>query len=175
MDFFGDFPEQSYPKGQLLQRAGEKAQFAYRVRSGCLRSYVIDRSGKEHTVQFAPEGWLISDLNSLLNQAPSLVFIEALEKSTVALLPQHSLEDLHHYARPVLERMNRILMNNIVATNRRLIGMLSASAKDRYQEFCDTYPALVQRLPQKLIASYIGITPEYLSELRRKQKQAHQK
>ncbi|MFK8163002.1 MAG: Crp/Fnr family transcriptional regulator [Lewinella sp.] len=155
-------------KGQILLAQGDIATFGYKVESGCLKSYVIDKAGKEHILQFAPEGWVISDLDSASNSKPTVVFIDAIENSEVSLIAFADFGNFHQLEKGLLAEMSTKLRNNLVATNRRVIGLLSATAEERYIEFTQTYPTLVQRIPLKLIASYIGITPEYLSELRRK-------
>ncbi len=155
-------------KGEILLSFGEIASFTYKVESGCLKSYVIDNAGKEHILQFAPEDWLIGDMDSATNRKPSVIFIEAIEDSEVSFIATSDFEDLHDLDKDLLIKMSVKLRNNLIATNKRIIGLLSATAKERYLEFIKTYPTLVQRLPLKLIASYIGITPEYLSDMRRK-------
>jgi len=155
-------------KGEILLRAGDIANYGYKVLSGCLKSYVVDGSGKEHIIQFAPEQWIISDLDSLTNQIPSLIFIEACENSEVLILPKSRYEDDNTLEKSILIDHTIKFRNNLIATNKRIIGLLSATAEKRYKDFSEIYPTLVQRLPQKLIASYIGITPEYLSEIRAK-------
>jgi CRP-like cAMP-binding protein len=156
------------PKGTILLRAGEKSNVLFRVLKGCLKSYVVDKAGKEHIVYFAPEEWLISDMDSILNGGPSRVTIEAIEDSEVGFVHQISFDYIQNVAQPDLVEMNLKLLKHIIAINKRLIGLLSNTAEERYVQFTETYPTLVQRLPLKLIASFIGITPEYLSEIRRK-------
>lgn len=170
MDILQGLTTRHFAKGAHLQLAGEVSQFAFRTTSGCLKGYIVDSSGKEHIVQFAPEEWIISDINSLLNQVPARMFISALENSEVQLIPRAALLDMSQYDPQTLGRLNLVLLNNMAAVNRRLMAMLGSSAEERYQEFISQYPGFSNRIPQKLIASYIGITPEYLSELRRKMK-----
>ncbi|MFK8101856.1 MAG: Crp/Fnr family transcriptional regulator [Saprospiraceae bacterium] len=155
-------------KGEILLSYGDVAQLAYKVESGCLKSYVIDNGGKEHILQFAPEGWLISDMDSFTNEKPSIIFIDAIEDSVVSVISKSQFKDLELLEKDLLIEMSIKYRNNLIATNKRVISLLSATAEERYIEFTETYPTLVQRLPLKLIASYIGITPEYLSDLRRK-------
>lgn len=155
-------------KGEILLSFGDIASSAYKVEKGCLKSYVIDNTGKEHILQFAPEGWLIGNMDSSTNKKPSVFFIDAIENSEVSVILTSDFENPHTLEKEVLAEMNIKFRNNLIATNRRVISLLSATAKERYIEFTEIYPTLVQRLPLKLIASYIGITPEYLSELRRK-------
>lgn len=155
-------------KGTILLKQGEYCKVIYKVTKGCLKSYVIDNSGKEHILQFAPDDWRISDLDSFLNDKPTEIFIMAIEDSEVVVLRIDSLLNYQLLNRPQLEDLCSKLLKNTVANNRRLIALLASTAEERYTEFTKIYPSLVQRLPLKLIASYIGITPEYLSEIRRK-------
>ncbi|MDO1513263.1 Crp/Fnr family transcriptional regulator [Maribacter confluentis] len=155
-------------KGQILLKQGEIAKYGYFVKSGCLKSYAIDSSGKEHIMQFAPEDWLITDLDSFTNQVPSQVGIEAIEESEIFVLSRSEYSDITNFDEEDITEMAIKFRNNLIASNKRIIGLLSATAEQRYIDFTETYPTLVQRLPLKLIASYIGVTPEYLSDIRRK-------
>lgn len=155
-------------KGEILLKQGEIAKTGYFVLSGCLKSYSIDSSGKEHIMQFAPESWMITDLDSFTNQVPSLVFIEAIEDSEVLIVSIDDFKDINSLEKEDLVNMAIKFRNNLIASNKRIIGLLSSTAEKRYIDFTETYPTLVQRLPLKLIASYIGVTPEYLSDVRRK-------
>ena len=155
-------------KGDILLSIGEVASFAYKVETGCLKSYVIDHTGKEHILQFAPEDWLISDMDSFTNKKPSILFIDAIEDSTLSIISRSNYSDLYSLEKETLVETNIKYRNSLIAMNKRIVSLLSATAEERYIEFIETYPTLVQRLPLKLIASYIGITPEYLSDVRRK-------
>ena len=155
-------------KGDILLKQGEVTKYGYLVKNGCLKSYTLDNSGKEHILQFAPEDWMISDLDSFTNQIPSIIYIEAIEDSEVVLISKSDIKDIKQLEKPELIEIATKFRNNLIATNKRVIGLLSATAEQRYTDFTLLYPTLVQRLPLKLIASYIGVTPEYLSEIRRK-------
>jgi CRP-like cAMP-binding protein len=168
MDFEEEVKSIKVKRGEVLHGAGDICKKAFRVESGCLKSYVLDSSGKEHIIQFAPENWLISDMASFFNQEPSKIFIEAIEDSHIQVFSHDAYADLEKLNDRFILEMNHKLRNSLIASNKRLIALLSATAEQRYIEFTQTYPMLVQRLPLKLIASYIGITPEYLSEIRRK-------
>lgn len=156
------------PKGTILLHAGDVCKYTYRVLKGCLKSYVIDGRGKEHIIQFAPEEWIISDMDSFLNENPSQLFIEALEDCELTISSKSDLYAVDEFDKEQLLQIIHKLQKNLISTNNRLIGLLKSSSQERYRDFTQKYPTLVQRLPQKLIASYIGITPEYLSEIRRK-------
>ncbi|MGH1438331.1 MAG: Crp/Fnr family transcriptional regulator [Lewinella sp.] len=155
-------------KGDLLLSVGDTTLYAYKVKSGCLRSYVIDNAGKEHILQFAPEDWIIGDMGSYTNGDPSTIFIDALEESEVSFISAADFRDFDSLEKELLVEIGIKLRNSLIAANKRIMSLLSATAEERYMSFTQTYPTLVQRLPLKLIASYIGITPEYLSDLRRK-------
>lgn len=157
-----------YSRGDLLVRKGDVCKWGFMVVSGCLRSYVVDGNGREHVLQFAPENWLITDVESMLTGRPSSTFIEAVEDTAVRRFPNIYDRKSELLTKSELVEQNVKLMRHIAATNRKLVSMLSSTAEERYAEFNATYPSLIQRLPLKQIASYLGITPEYLSDIRRK-------
>ena len=158
--------EKEIPRKKFLHQAGEVASYAAFVVEGCLRSYTVDRDGFEHILQFAPENWWISDMYSMVKNKPSELNIDALLDSKVLLLSRNCQVSIFDRI-PKLERYFRILSENAVAaSNQRTINYLSLTAKMRYEKFCDLYPTLINTIPQKSIASYIGITPEFLSKLR---------
>jgi CRP-like cAMP-binding protein len=159
----------SVKKGTILLQKGEKAKHGFFVVKGCLKSFVIDSSGKEHILNFAPENWIISDLNSLLNNAESSLTIKAIEDTEYYLINSKNFElAFESPSKDLIEKQVQMLIKNIIATNKRLISLMSATGEERYLEFIATYPSLIQRLPLKLIASYLAITPEFLSRIRKK-------
>lgn len=143
-------------KGQIVQHQGDVHSKVYYVTSGLLRSYTIDKNGKEHIFMFAPEGWVIADSNP--PDVACDLFIDALEDSTVSILDKNS-EQIHHDDAKLLKRISTL--------QKRIIMLLSSSAIERYDYFLETYPNITQRVPQKMIASFIGITPQALSTLRK--------
>lgn len=153
-------------RGQVLLRPGDPVKYGYIVREGCLRSYVIDAAGKEHVLQFAPEDWAIGDMKATIRKEPATLFIDALEDSEVIEVDMELMETTVH-ERPELTGviMNK-LRRNIVALNERIVDLMAATGEECYLRFMTTYPGLFQRLPQKLIASYLGLTPESLSRIR---------
>ena len=151
---------------ELLLQEGQVARDVAFVLSGCLRSYSVDENGFEHILQFAPSDWWITDMYSFISQKKAYLNIEVIESGEVALLSRE--DQLHLFDEvPSLERYFRIITENaLVSTRQRLIDNLSLTARQRYEHFCQTYPSLVHEIPQKLIASYIGVTPEFLSKMR---------
>nr|WP_294934806.1 Crp/Fnr family transcriptional regulator [uncultured Flavobacterium sp.] len=167
-DFHLSLESKKIKKGTVLLRQGEKVKYIYQVKKGCLKGYVTDKAAKEHILQFAPENWIITDMNSSLNDVESAISIDAIEDSEVIFFDKklmHNLETIKHET--LLREMKR-LHNHVIANNKRLIQLLSSTAEERYLAFIETYPSLVQRLPVKLIASYLNISPEFLSRIRKK-------
>ena len=168
MNIFETGEKKFIKKGTLLLQQGEICKFGCKVISGCLKSYVIDDTGKEHIMQFAPEGWIITDMNSLFNHTPSNISIAAIEDSEVHWIENQVLDFWDDASREDLLQQIKMLTKNIITANNRTKLLLCSTGEERYFDFIQTYPTLTQRLPLKLIAGYIGITPEYLSEIRRK-------
>ncbi|MDR9417033.1 MAG: Crp/Fnr family transcriptional regulator [Gracilimonas sp.] len=144
-----------FKKGEIIQYQGDVNTKVYYVEAGLLRSYTIDENGKEHIFMFAPEGWIVAD--SLPPDSPCELFIDALEDSMVKVVEK---ED------DTIEHNESKLIKRISVLQKRIIMLLSSSATERYEYFLDTYPNISQRIPQKMIASFIGITPQALSTLR---------
>jgi len=156
-------------KKQFLLHEGDVQRQRAFVIAGCLRSYSIDKNGFEHVLQFAPAGWWIGDMRSYITQEPGILNIDAIDDTELLLLSKEATDQLFNSI-PKLERLFRILTENSLATyQQRLIDNLSLPAVERYNNFCRLYPSLIQLLPQKQIASYIGVTPEFLSKMLRQQ------
>jgi CRP-like cAMP-binding protein len=153
---------------QFILQEGQVCKHSAFVISGCLRGFTTDQNGFEHVLNFAPVGWWIADMYSLLTQKPGILNIEALEETEVLLLSKSDQEKLYHDW-PQFERFFRIITeNSLVSLQQRLIDNLSLTAEDRYHNFCRRYPTLIYTLPKKQIASYIGVTPEFFSRMQHK-------
>lgn len=155
-------------QGEFAEIAGEVTHSFIHVVSGCLMTYHTDKDGSDQVIQFATTGWWTGDLHSLITQQPCMYTSRALADSEVLQLPKVRMEELlDRY--PIFERYFRIMFQNSLVTHqRRIIEAFSISAEERYRNFQKRYPQLEQYVPLKYIASYLGITPEFLSKIRRK-------
>ncbi|HEY6975323.1 MAG TPA: Crp/Fnr family transcriptional regulator, partial [Chitinophagaceae bacterium] len=154
-------------KGGFLLRQGETCKHSFYVEKGLLRYYSIDEKGKEHILQFAPEQWFVTDRESVYFNQPSHYFIQALENSSVVLLDENFITQLSQENKSFTEFNNRLLHNHIRHLQNRINQLLSATAEERYLDFIKIYPDLLLRVPQSMVASYLGITPESLSRVRK--------
>jgi len=152
---------------EFLLKEGDVARHQFFVVNGCLRTYTIDAGGKEHILMFAPEDWWCSgDLYSFLSAHRSVNNLQALEPTTLLQISRDNLDTLYQRA-PKFERFFRILFQNaFVFHQNRINANLSQPAEGRYDLFTNTYPDLESRVPQKYIASYIGVTPEFFSQMK---------
>jgi len=157
-----------YPKGTFLQHKGDLNGKGYFVKKGLLRSYLIDKKGKEHIFMFAPENWVIGDIQSQAHNFPTELFIDAIEDTEVLEIDVSLFHNLSNLSVETLRNDITRLIKRIAVLQKRVIMLMSASARERYEEFLKTYPNIVQRVPQKMIASFLGITPEALSKIRGK-------
>lgn len=154
-------------KRQYLLQDGDVCKTIAFVEKGLLRAYTADDT-TEHVIQFALEGWTISDLYSFLTGEPATYNIEALEDSELILINKSAHEELLQ-KQPKYETYIRLVVTNAyVALQRRLTSTISQTVEDRYLNFTQMYPDIVQRVPQHMIASYMGLTPETLSRVRKK-------
>ena len=153
---------------QYLLQEGDVCKYQVFVEKGILRSFTVDEKGAEHILQFATEGWWMADLSSYITGEPSLFNMEALEDAELLLLSKPSWDALLSKI-PSFEHYFRILIqNNLIATQKRLMQSLTETAETKYNQFTQTYPDCVQRVPQHMIAAYLGVTRETLSRLRKR-------
>ena len=155
-------------KGEFLLREGDLLKYGTFVCKGFLRSYVIDNKGKEHIIQFAPENWWIADKGAGAEGSKASCFIDAIEDSDILLIDQsghfNMLEKVAAYSKSFQAGMQK----RSEAKDKRIVHSLVADAEERYNDFIQTYPSIAQRVPQHMLASYLGIAPETLSRVRRK-------
>jgi CRP-like cAMP-binding protein len=153
---------------QYLLQEGDTSKYIAFVEKGMLRSYTIDEKGVEHIIQFAFEGWWIGDQYSFLTGEPSQYNIDALEDCELLLLSKTAEEQLMEQV-PKMERYFRILLqNSLIAYQRRLMGSMSQTADKRYHDLVQSCPTVARRVPQHMMASFLGITPETLSRIRKR-------
>jgi len=164
----GLFISRSLNRGELLLREGEVAKYGAFICKGCLRSYVVDSKGKEHVVQFAPENWWLSDIDSLINKKPSIYFMDAIEPSEVLLADLPSFQKMMEQLPGFAEAFRLGQQKHTAAKDKRIISSLTADAEEKYHQFLTTYPSIAQRVPLHMIASYLGISPETLSRVRKR-------
>lgn len=155
-------------KKEFLFREGEVCRADYFVDKGCLRMFFIDDKGVERTTQFAVENWWMADYMSLDRQTASGFWLQAVEQSTVLVLERNAQERLLQ-EEPLLERYFRIIRQRAYAASQvRVKYMYDFSGEEMYRHFSRSYPGFIRRVPQYMVASFLGMTPEYLSELRKK-------
>ena len=157
-----------FKKKEIILPESKVCQKLYFVEKGCLRMYFINKKGVEHITQFALDGWWISDFQSLMNHTPSDYYIQAIEESNIVSIDNQQL-DILLTELPQLEKYFRILMQKAVAGAQLRSKLLYEMSKEEfYFHFSTSFPDFMVRVPQYMIASYLGLTPEYLSELRKK-------
>lgn len=154
-------------KNQFLLKEGEVCNETYFVEKGLLRMYSIDKNGKEHIIQFAPEKWLISDRSSLFFNEKSKYYIEAVEDTEVVLIKNGFFSRLTESYPQTADRNDLLLQKHIRNLQNRVNSLLGDTAEERYMNFIKMYPDILLRVPQWMVASYLGITPESLSRVRK--------
>lgn len=157
----------TFKKGTIVMEQNTIDDATYFVIKGLLRAYTIDENGKEHIIQFAPENWWLNDKNSFYFGEPSLFFIEAIEDTEVIYLTKKFFDTANHLL-PCFMAWNTVILHNAIRFMQKRVNLLlSATAEARYLDFMKLYPNLMFRVPQTMIASYLGITPESLSRVRK--------
>jgi len=155
-------------KKEFLIQPGQTSNSMNFITEGCMRSYYVDENAQEHTLQLGIEEWWINDLYSYLSRKKSRMYVQALEDTTLVQLPRVKLEKLYFQVPPISNFFRIKIQNAYVAIQERVIDSMSDDAYDRYKDFIKSYRNIEQRVPQYIVASYLGITPEFLSYLRKK-------
>ena len=154
-----------FKKGEFIQQPNQLKANAIYVKKGLIRSYIIDSTGKDHIYTFASEGWITGDIDAVEFNEPTTLYIDCLEDSEVVLLKKDHLKEADLSKDKLLQNMKKMSRNLGKMQRRILIG---SPAVDRYNYFLETYPELPNRVPQRMIASYLGIMPQTLSTIRSK-------
>ena len=165
--FIALLKQENIRKKELILREGQVCKYINFIDDGLLRAYCTDKENKEATIMFAVSGWWITDMPCFINEQPAMMFIEAVENSSILQLQKSDLDQLYIKI-PKFERFFRIIMQNAyIREQLRVMQNLSLSAEERYNNFLIKYPQIVAQVTQKQIASYLGITPEFLSAIRK--------
>jgi CRP-like cAMP-binding protein len=154
-------------KGFILLNQGDICHYSFFVSKGLLRSYTIDENGKEHIIQFAPENWIISDRSSFYFNEASELFIDAIEETEIVLIDKNFINSAAEISSTFRQQDTVALHSHIRQLQKRVNLLLGATAEQRYLDFIAIYPSLTLRIPQWMMASYLGITPETLSRVRK--------
>ena len=164
----GYYHERKIAKGAYLLKKGEICEFEGYVAEGCFKIYVVDAKGDEKVLYFAARDWWVMEIDSFAHQTPSELYIQALEDSTLLLISKKDKEHLYQEI-PKYERLFRIMSQKAVAAwQRRLVRNHTMNAEERYHHFVTTYPEIAELVTNKLIASYLGITQEFVSVIRKR-------
>ncbi|WP_235299754.1 Crp/Fnr family transcriptional regulator [Portibacter marinus] len=159
--------ERNIQKGEIILQENSNRKIQIFVASGCLRTFYKTKNGKDHTLQFATKNWWISDYMTLFNKEKSLLSIESLSHSKIFIIEQSQLEKLYskYPEFGIINRKN--LQNRIASLQKRIFGLLTMTAKEKYQKFITDYDIFEKVIPNYQIASFLGITPESLSRVRK--------
>ncbi|MDO5609050.1 MAG: Crp/Fnr family transcriptional regulator [Capnocytophaga sp.] len=156
-----------FRKGEMLLTPGERCQHSFFVEKGLLKQYSIDSNGKEHILSFAPENWILSDRESVFFDLPARYHIQAIEDTEAFAFKETVVEEIAKEDPAIYPFLLRLLHNNIRSYQKRVNMLLAATAEERYLDFIKTYPDIMLRVPQIMVASYLGIAPESLSRVRK--------
>ena len=163
-----DFKERKIKRRQFILQEGDVSKLNTFVVEGCFKMYMIDGNGKEHNLQFAIENWWIGDIGSFHTEQPSKLYIEAIENAVILQInKEDQLKLFVEY--PKFNRIFRVITENaLVSTQRRILQNISSTAEERYLDFMERYPHFFNRISNVQIASYLGVTPEFLSTIRKR-------
>ncbi len=166
--FLSSIKSKTYSKKEIIIRQGDRCNHLYFVEVGSLRAYNINEEGRESTIMFAIQDWWITDMNAFTNKLPALLSIQAIQDSQLTIIEQNVLERLFKEI-PKLERFFRIIFQKAyIREQLRVLDSISLTTEQRYSRFTKKYPNIVEKITQKQIASYLGVTPEFLSAVKKK-------
>ena len=169
-DFFvSHFTERKVKKRQFIIQPDFIAKYRVYVVQGTFKAFVIGNDGQENTISLAMDGWWISDPNSYIYQQPATMFVEALEDSLILQLDFENEQILKSHSHKFETFFRTVAERGLAFMQRRLIASLTLAAEERYEQFAEKYPDFLQRVPQFAIASYLGMTTQYLSRIRKNQ------
>lgn len=162
------FKERKVRRRQFILQEGDVCKINSFVVEGCLRMYMVDENGKEHNLQFAVENWWIGDISSFHSEQPSKLYIEAIENSVILQIKKEDQLKLF-VDFPKFNRIFRVFTENaLISFQRRVLQNISSTAEERYMDFRERYPYFFNRISNVQIASYLGVTPEFLSTIRKR-------
>lgn len=160
--------ERTFKKGEFINREGEVNRFTHFIESGSARVFYINSDGQEHVVQLGIRGWWVGDFPSFITQTKGMLYTEALEQTNILAFSYDNLQTLYQEV-PVFERFFRLLIQKAYASFQyRILHNMSMDAEQRYRNFSETYPLLDQQISQKHIASYLGMSAEFLSKVKKR-------
>jgi CRP-like cAMP-binding protein len=160
----------SVERGRHLLTPGEICEFQAFVSEGCLRAYAIDADGSEPILYFAPEGWWVTDVESFVWEQPASIGIDAIEPTELYVIHKREVRDLLTRSPACAAIVSALLIETSMALQRGLVARLQKRAAIRYASFLDLYPSLDLRIPQYQIAAYVGVSPEFLSKMRKRRR-----
>lgn len=166
--FSACFKEVKVKKRQFIVQPNFVAKHRHYVLKGAFRAYVVADEGQDHTITFAIDDWWITDYNSYIFQQPATMFVVALEDSTILQIDFDKEEELKKSNHKFETFFRIIAERGLASQQRRIISNLTQTAEERYENFVSKYPHIVQRVPQYALASYLGMTTEFLSRIRNK-------
>lgn len=164
--FLSKLTYRKYLKGQYILQQGDVCDKSNYIISGCTKTFIVDDKGQEHIVMFAIEDWWVSDMGSFITQTPADYHIQCIENTEVFQFSYQNQEEFLNKI-PKLDRLFRKMIERaLVSSQKRIVRGFSLSAKEQYLHFKENYPSIEQRVPQYMIASYLGITKEFLSKIK---------
>jgi CRP-like cAMP-binding protein len=166
--FIAAFKREKVKKRQFIVQPNFTAKYRNYIVSGAFRAYVVDDEGQDHTISFAVEDWWITDYNSYIYQQPATMFVVALEDSIILQLDFEKEKELKASNNPFETYFRIIAERGLAFYQRRIIANLTLTAEQRYELFMEKYPQIAQRVPQYALASFLGMTTEFLSRIRNK-------